>query len=305
MLELETRLLRYFLTIAHEHSLTRASEVLHVTKPNLSKQMKNLEAQCGQKLLLRSNHSIRLTEAGKKLLVYAQSIVRLSDQAIASLQEPDLCMAGDVTVGCGESISIRYLAQAVRAVRAKYPGIRCHIISGDTQDLALDLQRGNLDFAVIFEAVDPLRYDFFTVPAVDSYGVLMRKDDPLAAKSSITPLDLGEKPLICSRQAYCVDLPRWFGKAYDQLNMIATFNLNYNGTLMVREGIGYSITFLGLSDISETSELCMRPMDPPLTCQSNVIWKLHSQLSPQAALLLAEYRAICENLTLQHQCAAP
>lgn len=133
----------------------------------------------------------------------------------------------------------------------------------------------------------------------------MRKDDPLAAKSSITPLDLGEKPLICSRQAYCVDLPRWFGKAYDQLNMIATFNLNYNGTLMVREGIGYSITFLGLSDISETSELCMRPMDPPLTCQSNVIWKLHSQLSPQAALLLAEYRAICENLTLQHQCAAP
>lgn len=110
MLELETRLLRYFLTIAHEHSLTRASEVLHVTQPNLSKQMKNLEAQCGQKLLLRSNHSIRLTEAGKKLLVYAQSIVRLSDQAIASLQEPDLCMAGDVTVGCGESISIRYLA---------------------------------------------------------------------------------------------------------------------------------------------------------------------------------------------------
>lgn len=301
-MELENRLLRYFVTVAREGSMTRAAEELHVTQSNLSKQIKVLETQVGASLFRRSSCHLYLTESGRILLQYAEDILTLADRAQQAMDQQSMdVVAGDVYIGCGESPHIRFLAQAIRDVRKEHPQVCCHLVSGDTQMLSEDLQRGVLDFAVLWEAVDPRRYGFFPIPIADHYGVVMRKDDPLARKEAVNVGDLVGKSLIGGRQSIRVNYPAWFGAEMEHLQFAATFSLNYNSTLLVQAGLGYSLTFDGLSDTGEDSTLCFRPLSPPLVSYANVVWKLHHRLSPAAEAVRTAYLHHLQSVTQQSE----
>lgn len=80
------------------------------------------------------------------------------------------------------------------------------------------------------------------------------------------------------------------GEKADRLNVTATINLTYNGTLLVREGMGYLLTFDKLADTSEGSGLCFRPLAPRLETKLYFIWKKYAVFSPVAEVLLSEMR---------------
>lgn len=162
--------------------------------------------------------------------------------------------------------------------------------SGDTNDLAGRLEQGLLDFAVIAQEVDLRKYNYLEFPWADTWGVVMRKDDPLSEKKSIGIGDLPGRPLIVSRQGLQGDLPRLLGEKADRLNVTATINLTYNGTLLVREGMGYLLTFDKLADIGERSELCFRPLAPRLETKLYFIWKKYQVFTPVAELLLEKMK---------------
>lgn len=197
---------------------------------------------------------------------------------------------GDVYIGCAESEGIKHLARCIKAVKEQYPGIRVHLYSGDTNDLAGRLEQGLLDFAVIAQAVDLSKYNYLELPWADIWGVVLRRDDPLSAKESLGVEDLLDKPLIVSRQGLREDMPRLFGEKVDRLNVTATINLAYNGAVLVREGIGYVLTFDKLVNTSDESGLCFRPLAPRLSTQLYVIWKKYQVFSPAAELLLQEMK---------------
>ncbi len=143
-----------------------------------------------------------------------------------------------------------------------------------------------LDFAVIVQEVDLQKYNYLKLPHYDTWGVLMPKDSPLAQHAVITVAELVDLPLIVSRQGMEADYPKFFGEKVDELNIVATSNLIYNASLLVREGLGYALTFDDLVDTSSDSELCFRPLRPNLTSNMYLIWNKHQVFSPAAKLLL-------------------
>lgn len=287
---MEIRVLRYFLEAAREESITRAAARLHVSQPTLSKQLKELEEELGQKLFVRTNYSIRLTDAGMLLRKRAEDILDMVDKTTDEFRSLEEDIAGDIHIGCAESDGIKYLARCFHTLRRSYPRIRYHLHSGNTEDIAGRLDRGILDFAVIVQDVDLSKYNYLELPYTDSWGIIMRKDSPLAVKKTIQMEDLLDLPLICSRQGMIVDYPRFLGEKVDSLNVVATFNLVYNAAILVREGFGYAFSFDKLADTGADSELCFRPLSPALESKMYVIWKKYQVFSPAAELLLTEMK---------------
>ncbi len=290
---MELRTLRYFLEIAREENMTRAAEVLHVSQPSLSKEMKALEDALGKKLFMRQNGGLRPTTEGMLLRKRAEDIIEMTDKTVEEFTALNEINGGDIYIGCAESYLIKRLARAVKTFTEKYPRLRYHLSSGNTEQVTEKLDRGLLDLAFIVEPPDLSKYNYLEVEGSDLWGVIMRRDCKLAEKETVRAEDLYGLPLICSRQAMRVDIPRWCGEKAEKLNFSGTLNLFYNGAVFVREGLGYMLTFDKLADTSEESGLCFRPLEPALETKMYIIWKKYQVFSPIAELFVKE---LCERL---------
>ncbi len=288
---MELRVLRYFLETAREGNMTRAAERLFISQSTMSKQLKELENELGTKLFVRSNYSIKLTEAGMLLRDRAEDILTLVDKTKAEFESLEEKRRGDIFVGAPESEAMSVFAEAVRELQKDYPKIRCNIYSGNLTDVCDRLDKGLLDFAIVMNYVDLNKYNYLELPMKDTWGVLMRKDDPLAEKEDLRISDLKGLPLICSRQWIDQESPRWLGSAAKDMNIVATYNLVYNGSVMVKAGMGYAVVLDKLVNTGEDSELVFRPLSGVPQTEMNVIWRKYQTFTPIAELLLQELTA--------------
>lgn len=294
---MELRVLQYFLAVTREQSISGAAEALHLSQPTLSRQLKDMEDELGKQLFIRSNRKITLTEEGMILRKRAEEITALVKKAQDEIAMSDAMIAGDISIGAGETDSVRYLAQAAQALQAEYPLVHFHIISGDKTSVLEDLERGLIDFALVFGEIDTAKYQCLPLPNKDSYGVMMRKDDPLAAKDVITPEDLLDKPLIVSRQAlHDGKLPALLGCTEEKLNIVATYNLLFNGSLMVDEGMGYAICFDRIINVTGDSSLCMRPLSLHLDLTMQLAWKRYQVFSKANEKFLLNMQELAQQL---------
>lgn len=287
---MELRVLRYFLEVAREGNVTHAARRLHISQPTLSRQLKDLENELGKKLFTRSNYSIKLTEEGMLLRKRAEDILEITDKTLAEFKALDEVNGGDIHIGCAESNGIAPFIRVIQKLKGKYPHIRYHFYSSGTDAVNERLDQGLLDFAIIIQEVDLEKYNCLSMPSQDHWGLIMRKDHPLANHSCIHLHDLEEIPLILSRQAMRDEMPRWFGEVQDQLNVVATYDLLFNTSVMVREGFGCVLGFDGLVYTGPDSDLCFRPLEPILTSSMYIIWKKYQVFSPAASLLLEELK---------------
>ncbi|WP_102410810.1 LysR family transcriptional regulator [Beduinella massiliensis] len=283
---MEIRVLRYFLEVAREGNITKAAAFLHISQPTLSRQLKDLEDELGKKLFVRSNYSIRLTDEGMLLRKRAEDILDMVDKTTDEFKSLDEITGGDIRIGCAESENFKYFVYAAKSLNAKYPNIRYHLYSSATDSVTDRLERGLLDFAIIVQSVDLSKYNYLSVPSNDIWGVLMRKDDPMAERAHIRLDDLIGKPLICSRQSLTEEMPKWLGEDLDKLNIVATYDLLFNASVMAREGLGYVLGFSNLIYTGKDSTLCFRPLEPPLESPMHIIWKKYQVFSPVASLFL-------------------
>lgn len=283
---MELRVLQYFLTVAREQSVSGAAEYLHLTQPTLSRQLKDLEEELGKQLFIRGNRKITLTDEGMILRKRAEEILKLVQKTEHEITLNDKSVAGDIHIGAGETDAIRILAKATKQLQEKHPKICINISSGDATDVTEDLDKGLIDFGILFEQKDLSKYNYLKIPPKDTWGVLMRKDAPLAQKSSILPEDLWDKPLIISRQhRESSALAMWLGKNEAELNIVATYSLLYNGSILVDEGIGYAITLDKIIN-TQGSDLCFKPLTPTLQAGLCIVWKKYQKLSKAAELFL-------------------
>lgn len=286
---MEIRVLRYFIEIAREGSMTAAAEVLHVSQSALSKQMKELEEELGQKLFRRGSRSMSLTDEGILLRRRAEDILEMVDRTTEEFRAIDDLQGGDVFLGCAESCLIATVAQQIKRFKTRYPLFHYHIVSGDRTVVLDRLDRGLLDFGVVVEMPDPDRYQYLELPGTDTWGVLMPEDHPLAEKQSIRAEDLYGEELICSEQSVEVDIPRWCGKRADRLNFSGNTNLAYNGSVFVREGLGLMLCFEHLIPAEKGSGVAFRPLEPKLENKLYLIWKKYQVFTPIAQRLLEEF----------------
>ena len=284
---MELRVLRYFLAVAHEANITRAAEHLHVTQPTLSRQLLDLEAALGKTLFIRGKRKLVLTEEGLFLRRRAQEILELVKATEAAFNNPDETVSGEVHIGGGETQAMRLIARTACALRTACPQISLHLFSGNAEDVAERLDRGLVDFGVFIRPANLTKYDYIKLPVTDVWGLLMRRDNPLAAKTAICPGDREALPLICSRQTMVAnELAGWMGDSHARLNVVATYNLLYNAALMVEEGVGCALCLDNIANTSAGSPLCFRPLSPVMEVGLDIAWKQQQVFSRAAAKFL-------------------
>ena len=286
---MELRVLHYFLAVAREQSISAAAQSLHLSQPALSTQLKALEEELGKQLLIRKSKGSRkvtLTEEGMILRKRAQEILSLVERTQEEISSPDETIAGDVCIGAGETDIVRLFARAAQSLQRQHPDIHYHISSGNAEYVLEYLDKGLIDFGLLFGQVDLQKYEAIPLPVRDSWGVLMRRDAPLAQKETVCPADLWDQPLIISHQrSDDRRLAQWMQRDLSQLHIVATYNLVFNASLLVDEGLGYALCFDKLIN-TRGSSLCFRPFAPRLESTAYIIWKKYQVFSKAASAFL-------------------
>ena len=305
---MELRTLHYFLTVAREQSISAAAESLHISQPALSTQLKAMETELGKQLLIRGTKGSRrvaLTEEGMILRKRAEEILTLVQKTEEEITGSDDTIVGDVVIGAGETDSVpsgcfwfhgvsRFIA---RGLQKQYPDIHYHISSGNAEYVLEYLDKGLIDFGLLFREPDPRKYEFLPLPAGDIWGVLMRRDAPLAQKTAICPEDLWNLPLIISHQkGDDQHLAQWMGRDISELDVVGTYNLVFNASLLVDEGLGYALCFDKLIHTEGTS-LCFRPFSPPLEAPGYIVWKKYQVFSKAAGRFLRSVQEMISDET--------
>lgn len=292
---MELRVLHYFLAVAREQSISAAAQSLHLSQPTLSTQLKALEEELGKQLLIRGtkgSRKVTLTEEGMLLRKRAEEILSLVQRTENEISCSGETVVGDVYIGAGETDTVRLFARAAQALRARHPDVHLHISSGNAEYVLESLEKGLIDFGLIFGTVDAQKYETLPIPIPDTWGVLMQQDSPLAQKEAICPEDLWDKPLILSHQRVgSPQLSQWLKRDASQLNVVATYNLVYNASLLVDEGLGYALTLDKLIN-TRGSSLCFRPLSPQRDASTCLIWKKYQVFSKAAEAFLRELRRL-------------
>ena len=295
--------LRYFVEIAREENMTRAANRLHISQSALSKRLASLEERLETKLFRRRSFSIELTDEGRRLHERAQELLQLHDKIESEFRDLHEPLGGTLAFGMAESRSVRLVARAVRQLKESAPKLLCRIESGDTALVTMLLEKGILDFGLVVEEPDPRKFHAIELPVEDRWVLILPKDHPLAQKAAFTFRDLQGVPLFCSAQGWHGDIARWSGGRTDELSLESHVTLPTNGAFFVREGLGFLLTFEGLVDTGETSSLTCRPLDPPLTAHSYLIWRRNATVTPIAERFLAVLRRLLaeENTDAHHK----
>ncbi len=284
---MEFRVLKYFLATARTENISRAAAELNVSQPALSRQLMDLEEELGVKLFFRSSRRTTLTEAGYLLKKRAEELNSLMEKTVDEISNSREGVSGNIKIGCGETAGMRIIARAVYELRKDFPHINCHLYSMDYSGVKEGLEKGTLDFGFLIQSEPPNYYRYIELAHKDTWGVIMRKDSPLARLEKIRAEDLNGLPLIMSQQSLAQkELLNWLGTDERALNIVATYTLLYNASLMAEEGVGYVISLDMLLNLNEDSVLTFRPLEPPQTCRNFFIWKPHQIFSRAASLLL-------------------
>ena len=283
---MDIRVLKYFVTVVEEENILKASQVLHITQPTLSRQLMDLEKELNCKLFIRSNRKITLTSEGLFLYNKAKEIILLQAKTINALKNSHEIISGDIYIGCAETNAFKFLAKTMTKIKKTHKDIHYHIFSGNADTVIEQLDKGILDFGLLIDAHDKQKYNFITLPVKDIWGLLMLKNSPLANKEYITSSDILNIPLICSGQTMVSNkIAGWLNQNFTQLNIVANYNLIYNASIMVQENLGSALCLANLVNINGTN-LCFKPLYPPLEAQIDLVWKKHQILTKPAQLFL-------------------
>ena len=284
---MDSETLKNFLVVAREGNITRAAQFIHITQPTLSRQLQNLEREMGRPLLSRGKRHISLTPEGVLFCKRAGEILELFRKTRSEVQS-SAEFGGDIYFGAGETDVIRRIAQVASQFAQIHPGVRYHVRSGDADAVREMLEKGLVDFGLVYGPSDPVKYRSVELAPVDHWGILLPRTHPLAACAALTPEQVRDLPLILSKQALDTGLlQEWLGRSLDMLHVAATYTLLTNAAKMVAGGLGCAMGLDGLINTAGT-EICFRPCNPPLPVGMSLIWKKGQLFTPAVQGFLDE-----------------
>ncbi|MHC5373678.1 LysR family transcriptional regulator [Enterococcus sp. LJL120] len=282
---MELRVLNYFLTVAQEKTISKAAEVLHLSQPTLSKQLKELENELGVQLFIRGNREISLTEDGYYLVNRGREILSLVATTTENLERKQ-AVGGEITIGAGETEGMKIIGNYLQVLLSENPAIKINLFSGNADDLLEKIDRGLLDFGIVVDPVEKQKYEYLNLPHQDQWGVLINNHHPLADQKHITPADLQAVPLLISNQSFVDNqLASWLGGNLANYQILGTYNLLYNASLLVKDGLAAVLCLDGIINTTGTN-LSFLPCEPPLTVSVSLIWKKNQVFSNAAKAFL-------------------
>lgn len=268
---MELRVLNYFLMVAREENITKAAQILHISQPTLSRQIANLEQELDTKLFVRQSHKITLTEDGMLLRRRASEMQQLSDKIFEEMSSDDEVLTGEIQIGSGELKSMDKLAEVIVEFHRQHPQVTFNIQSGNSEDIKLKIEQGLLDIGLLIEPVDTEKYSFVRMQQLETWGILVQDNSPLAKKNYVTAEDLQNETLIFTQSRPMTnELNSWFGNVANNIKLISKYNLLYNSAILAKKGLGI---LLCLQLESHYEGLSFVPLKPALHYNSVLAWK--------------------------------
>ncbi|MDL2061212.1 LysR family transcriptional regulator [Lactiplantibacillus paraplantarum] len=284
---MELRVLRYFQAVVTELNISRAAERLHVSQPTISRQLKDLEDELGVVLFERNGRHIQLTSSGEYFANQTNQILALTDKTLANVNTAQE-ISGTLALGSAEARSFLTIAQSIKKLQRQYPKIKTNLTSSNANQIRANLKSGNFDFGIVMEPTDKHEFNFIRLPGESRWGLLVPRQSRLANQDHISLDDLKDQNIITSAQHGMLDqLQNWYGDSTPQFNVVATYNLLYNASLLVSAGVGYALCVDGIINTNQ-SDLTFVPLTPRITTGTSLVWPKGQRLSTAANAFLVQ-----------------
>lgn len=240
---MDLKTLRYFVVIAEELNITRASKILMMSQPPLSNQMKALEEELGAKLFIRGKRQLILTEEGKYLYLKAKDILTIVDKTTSEIHNMNKGLKGTIPIGLVEGMVPDIAANWISDFIKRYPNIHFRVIDGNSDDLIEKMRSGLISLAVISSPYDEILLNSIKV-GEEKMALFMNKDHYLASlnEDKIDLSLLKNEPLIVpSRKAHVDAIRKWFRKIHIEPNIVCEMDNYLDAAALAGRGVGISI----------------------------------------------------------------
>ena len=263
------RRLQVFYTVAKQLSFTKAAELLYMTQPAVTFQVKQLEEHFNTRLFERSHSKITLTPAGELALQYAEKILALTHEMETRMGELTGQVSGTLMVGASTTIAEYMLPRLLGEFKNRYPQVRCRLTVANSETIESKVADHTLDMGLI-EAPSHHPQLEAEVVADDELVAICAPDHPIARLAAVTPQQLAELPYV-SREAGSGT--REVVDAYFRAKGVQPEDLHIVMELGSREAIkgaveaGLGIAIVSRATISKETklgDLVAVPLDPPL-----------------------------------------
>ena len=192
MLPFTLKQLRILKALAKEKNFTKAANLLHISQPSLSKQIKILERDLDVCLINRERNTISLTSNGIIFLQYSERILALCEESCRAVIDLKNGERGNLTVGASQTIGIYLLPRVLALFAQNYPQINLKVQVNSTRIIAKNVLNREIDLAVVGgEIPNELKKNLLIEKFVeDEFSLIIAKSHPFAKKKKITKEDL-------------------------------------------------------------------------------------------------------------------
>ncbi|WCK56505.1 LysR family transcriptional regulator [Aneurinibacillus sp. Ricciae_BoGa-3] len=277
---MDIRQLQYFIEVAKLNSFTKASESLHITQPNISRMVKNLEEELGIDLIDRSTKKLHLTEAGKIVFEEGQQIEQIIDRIAIKISDLMNVQKGKVQIGLPPIIGAKYFPQILAEFHACYPNINCELVEYGSKKVEQEVGAGNLDIGVVVLPVEEALYH--SVPLVDEeVCLLVHRDHHFASRTNVYLHDLAHESFILFREDFTLH-DRIIHECI-QAGFQPTIIYESSQWDLIREmvatNLGVSLLPRTISEEVDPSIIKVIPIEPCIPWNISIIWRKGRYLS--------------------------
>lgn len=292
---MDTRVIKYFLTVAQTNNITHAAQQLHITQPTLSRQIIDLEKELGVTLFDRKQRRMTLTSEGALFQQRASTILSLVNQTKQELQNTEEELTGVLNIGCVVSKVSKFVMKIISNFQKKYPNVSFNLYDGNGDLLRQRLDAGLEDFAILIEPVEAAKYNFIVLPVHEQWGLIVKSSDPLAKQSSITKKDLYKLPLIVpTRNIVRDEISDVLKLDQTKLNIMATNNLPSNAYELLKAGNYYMLGIEGIVNPFHDPKLKFIPFSPHKETGHVLAWRKNIVVTPVMKKFLQEFANFAE-----------
>ena len=280
---MDIRVLQYFLAVAETKNVSKASEKLHITQPTLSRQLSQLEDELGTELFQRAHGSRNFTLTSKGLLLKrrAEEILELTDKTVRELSDHEETIEGCISIGSGDLSSLKQLTALCLAFRKQYPRVSFDFCTSTADHIKEKIEEGLLDIGLLLEPIDVTEYSYLRLPWAEKWVALLRARPEFAEKHFITAKELSGLPLLLpTRLGVKNELRNWFGKYYEQLDILGTSNLPASAVAVTHAGAACALVIDGTVSLLDKQELTALPLAPELTASCVMAWRRGKEQTP-------------------------
>ena len=269
-----------FRLVIQRGSFSAAADILGLSQPAVSLQVRQLEQFLRTRLVERTGRGIKATAAGLALLEHGNRIEQVVEEAIRSVSEFSHEISGTITLGTGATACIHLLPPLLRQLREEHPLLRVGVTTGNTLDVVRAVEENRLDIGLV--TLPAIGRALEVMPLLDEEFVLIISQAQDEEIAQFSPQILHALPLIAFESGSGTRdlIDDWFNTC--DLEVCPVMQLGSIEAIkrMVRAGLGYSIVpRMAVENVADREGLSVRSLNPVLHRQLGIVMRQDKILS--------------------------